>query len=136
MRQYASLTAKSARIPRLRGGGSRLSCHLGLFHRSRRFEIFVVPRQIPLIAIPDVAGTLNPVELVGVDDELGLATKGAEGLVHLLAALDRHIEVTLTAQEQGRGLDAVGVEERVGDFDVCFPGFRFPGWTDLVVVLD
>src|SRR5512146_1056929 len=48
----------------LLSGDRRLGCLACFLHRCVwRLKVFVVPREIPLISIPYVAGTLNPVEL-------------------------------------------------------------------------
>src|SRR5437868_9400334 len=104
--------------------------------RRRSLQELVVPGHVALVAVAHVAGALYAVELVGVDDELRVYAEASERLVHLLAALDGHVEVALAAEEERRRLDAVGVEERVGDFLVGLPGLRVPRRADLVVVLD
>src|SRR2546423_11750755 len=61
--------------------------------RRRLLQILVIPGQVALQTIADVAGTLDSVILVGVDHQLGIDAKAAQCLVHLLATLDRHIEI-------------------------------------------
>jgi hypothetical protein len=73
------------------------------------------------------------VELAGIDDQFGRDSEAAEGLVHLLAAVEGDIEVLVAAHEEGRRFDAVGVVERVGELDVGLLGF--PGREQFVVVL-
>ena len=75
-------------------------------------------------------------EFVGVDDELRVDAQAAQRLVHLLAALHGDVEIALAAEEHRRRLDAVGVQERIGNLHVGFPRFRIPRRTDFVVVLD
>src|SRR2546425_179588 len=81
--------------------------------RRRRilFHILVVPTEVPLITIAHVTWARDAVELVGIDHELGFDAETAQGLIHLLAALDGDVEVALAAEEQCRRLDAIGVQE-------------------------
>jgi len=53
--------------------------------------------------------------LARIHDELRRYTERAQRLIHLLAAGDRHVEVLVTAEEQGRRADAVGMEKGIGD---------------------
>ena len=56
-----------------------------------------------------------------------------ERLVHLLPALHRDVKIAFAAEEKGRRLDAVGMQERVGDLDVGIE--CLPGRADFIVVL-
>lgn len=96
-------------------------------------QIGVEPREVALQAVVDVAGAGEEVELGGIDDQFGGDAEGAEGLVHLFAADDRDVEVVLTAHEEGGRFDAIGVQERIGNFD---PGIeRLPRRAQFVGVL-
>src|SRR5204862_2512056 len=78
----------------------------------------------------------DPVKLVRIDHELGVDAETAQRRVHLLASLDRHVEIALTAQKKGRRLDAIGMQEGIRDLLISLPRFRIPGRANLVVVLD
>ena len=74
--------------------------------------------------------------LVRIDNQLRIDPETAQRLVHLLTALHRHVEVALAAEKQRRRLNAIGVQERIGDLYVRLPRFRVPRWSNLVVVLN
>src|SRR5260221_1018368 len=99
-------------------------------------QILVVPRQVALHPIPDIARPGDAVLLVGIDDELRIDTQAPERLIHLLAALHRNVEIALAAKEQRRRRDAIRVQERIGDLHVRLPRLRVPGRSDFVVVLN
>lgn len=73
--------------------------------------MLIEPGQVALEAIALVARQAEPVELPRVDHELRFDALAFKGLIHLLAADDRNVEVLLPAQEQRRRLDPVGLEE-------------------------
>src|SRR5205823_2060331 len=98
-------------------------------------QILVVPGGVAFVAVAYVARTLDAVKLVRVDDELRVNAETSQSLIHLLAALNGHVEVALAAEEERRRLDAVGVKERVRDFHVGLPILRVPRRADLVIVL-
>src|SRR5687768_8161980 len=79
--------------------------------RRRWLQILVEPVQVALQAIALVAWNRQAVELSRIHHELRVDAKTLERLVHLLAAGDGHVEVFLTAHEQRRRLDLVGVVE-------------------------
>src|SRR5438105_12470481 len=112
----------------------------GLGHILRRWcgllHILVVPPQISFIAIANITRAGDAVKLVWINYELRFHSETAQGLIHLLAALDWDVEVALPAEEQRRRLDAIGVQEGIRDLDVGLPGFRVPRWTNLVIVLN
>ena len=96
-------------------------------------QIGVEPGDVALQPVVDVAGASEEMELGGIDDQLGGDAEGAQGLVHLLAADDGDVEVVLAAHEEGGRFDAVGVQERIGNF---YPGiYGFPRWAEFVGVL-
>jgi hypothetical protein len=76
------------------------------------------------------------VVFVWIDDELRVDTETAQRLVHLLTTLDRHVEVSLAPEKQRGCLNAIGVQERIRDFNVRLPRLWIPGWSNLVVVLN
>src|SRR5215213_1724392 len=84
--------------------GGRSGRWAGGFH-----DVLVVPRQIPLHTIALVTRSLDAVVLVWIDDELSVDSQRTHRLVHLLASLDRHVEISLTAHEQSRSLNPVCV---------------------------
>src|SRR6266516_1381461 len=104
--------------------------------RRRLLQILVIPGQVALQTIADVAGTLDALILVEVDHQLCFDAKAAQRLVHLLATLDGHIEIAFATEKQCGSLDVIGVEEWIGDFYVSFPCFWVPGGTNLMIVLD
>jgi hypothetical protein len=67
-----------------------------------------------------------------VDDELRGDVQRLERLVHLFAAQDGDVEVVLPAHEERRGLDAIGLEERIGEPDPEVD--VLPRWPELAVV--
>src|SRR5207253_228827 len=87
-------------------------------------HVLCLPPQISFIAIANTARTGDAVKLVWINYELRFHAETAQGLIHLLAALHGHVEVAFPAEEQRWGLDAIGVQERIRDLDVGFPGFR------------
>src|SRR5712692_1921983 len=99
-------------------------------------HILVIPRQVSFIAIANIARARDAVILVRIDDQLRVDAEAAQRLVHLLAALDGNVEVTLAAEKERRRLDAIGVQERVRNLDVGVPCFRIPRRAVLVIVLN
>src|SRR5712671_4607538 len=89
----------------------------GLRHILRRrgilLHIFVVPGQVALVTIAHIARPRDAVKLIRIDDQLGFDAETAQRLIHLLAALDRHVEIALATEKQGGRLDAIGVQERI-----------------------
>src|SRR5882672_5831668 len=90
---------------------------LVVLRRARRFlavDVPVIPREVALVAVADVArarDTVELVELVRVDHQLCVDAEGAQRLIHLLPALHWHVEIALAAEEERRRHDAVGVQE-------------------------
>src|SRR5882724_3353020 len=112
-------------------------CLRHIFRRRRvLLYVFVVPAQVSFITIADVTWPRDAVILVGINNQLRIDPEAAQCLVHLLAALDRHVEVALAAEKQRRRLDPVGVQERIGDFLISLPRFRIPRRTNFIVVLN
>src|SRR5215813_14291176 len=66
--------------------------------RLRILHVLVVPREIPFIPVLHVARTGDAVKLIWIDDQLRFHAQTAERLIHLLATLDRYVEVPLAAQ--------------------------------------
>ena len=58
-----------------------------------------IPSEIAFVAVDDVARLLEPMELAGINYQLGRHIEAAQGLIHLLGVEQRHVEVVLTAQE-------------------------------------
>jgi len=91
-----------------------LLLHL-LLHRLRRHSshILVIPIKPGLIPLLDKARPRESMKLSRIHDQLRWRTHRAQGLVHLLAALHRNIEVFISTHEQCRRLDPVRMQERV-----------------------
>src|SRR5437588_11489977 len=102
----------------------------GLGHILRRWcgllHILVVPPQISFIAIVNITRAGDAVKLVWIDYQLRFHAETAQGLIHLLAALDWDVDVALPAGEQPRGLDAISVQDGIRDLDVGSPASRVP----------
>src|SRR5262249_55454628 len=111
--------------------GSWARCSLG-----RLLQVLIVPRQVSFITITLIARALDAVILVGINDHLSVDAQTPQSLIHLLAALNRHVEVALAAEKQSRCLDAIRVQERVGDLLISLPRLRIPRRADLVIVLN
>ena len=75
-------------------------------------------------------------ELVRINDELRIDAQAAQCLIHLLAALNGHVEIAFTAHEKRGRFDAIGVQKRIRELHILFPRGRIPGRPDLVVVLN
>src|SRR6267143_6328969 len=74
---------------------------LVVLRRARRFlavDVPVIPRELALVAIADVARARDAVELVRVNHQLCVDAEAAQGLIHLLPALHRHVEIALAAE--------------------------------------
>src|SRR6266481_4051382 len=80
-------------------------------------EVLPHPLEVTPGAIDQEARSGERVVLPGIDNELRRDPERAQGLIHLLAAGYRHVEVPVTAQEQRRSADPVGVKERVGHLE-------------------
>src|SRR5207249_4229747 len=91
---------------------------------------------IALITILHVARSRDAMKFVRIDHELSFDSQTTQRLVHLLTTLHRNVEAALAAEEKSRRLDAIGMQERIGDLNVSLPRFRIPRRTDLVVVLN
>src|SRR5450432_4731379 len=74
-------------------------------------KVFVVPGEPALVTVFHEARPGEFVKLAGINDQLRRRPNALEGLVHLLAALQRHVEVFVSAHEERGRLDAVGMEE-------------------------
>jgi hypothetical protein len=98
-------------------------------------QILRVPAEIPLHAILLIARPRDAVIGIGIDHQLRGHSQRRQRLVHLLAAGQRDIPIFLPTQKQRRGLDLVGVQERIGD---PIPGFQpgLPRRSDLFVILN
>ena len=75
-------------------------------------------------------------EFIRINDQLGIDTQAPQRLIHLLAALHRDVEIPLPAKEHGWRGDAVGMQKRVRNLLVGFPGLGVPRRSDFVVVLN
>src|SRR5262245_59304911 len=106
------------------------------YRRRRLLQALVIPREIPLEPVADVARAVDAVILIRIDDKLSINAETAQRLIPLLASGHGHIEITLAAQKQRRSLDAVGVKEWIGNFLIGLPRLRVPGRADFVVVLN
>src|SRR4051794_6287248 len=111
----------------------RCSLYVARSARALRRQVPPVPGQVTLQPVPDVARRGDAVVLAGVDHELRVDAEAPQRLIHLLAADDRDVEVRLAAEVEGRRLDAVGVEERVGHPDPRLE--TLPGRAELLLVL-
>src|ERR1700730_13640794 len=79
-----------------------------VLHRRRRIlYILVVPRQVSLVTIAYVARPRDAVILVGIDNQLRINAQTAQRLIHLLATLDRDVEIAFAAKKQRRGLNPI-----------------------------
>ena len=74
--------------------------------------------------------------LVRIDDQLRVDPETSQRLIHLLATLNRHVEIALATEEQCRRLNSIGMQERIRKLLICFPRLWIPGWPNLVVVLN
>ena len=74
--------------------------------------------------------------LVRINDQLRVDAEAAQRLVHLLTALDWHVEIAFAAEKQRRCLDAIGMQERIRDLLVSLPRFGIPRRADFVIVLN
>src|SRR5258706_1574034 len=128
-----------ARMPRTISQARETARLLVVLRRARRFlavDVPVIPREVALVAIADVARARDAVELVRVNHQLCVDAEAAQRLIHLLPALHRHVEIALAAEYKRRRLDSVGVQERIRQLLVGLPRLRIPRRADLVVVLD
>src|SRR5262245_11859603 len=107
----------------------RRGCRSGL----RRFlGVAVVPGDVALQPVLDVARLAYSVVLPRIDDQLRRHSHAPERLIHLLRAHDRHVEVRLAAEEERRCRDAIRLEEREGH---AKPGVEvLPRWPQLLLV--
>src|SRR6266536_5144033 len=78
-RSLQVLLTSSPPLPRRRS----VRRHLGLLHK------LVVPRQVSLVSIANVAWTRNAVKLIRINYQLRVDAQAAQSLIHLLATLDR-----------------------------------------------
>src|ERR1700722_6162054 len=72
-------------------------------------DLLVLPPKPSNVAIPHEARPCKPVELSRVDDQLSRRADAAHRLVHLLASLQRHIEILVSSHKERRCLDAVSM---------------------------
>ena len=128
-----------ARLLRHLGGEERLAeerrrLGLAVARRGARPQEAVVPREVALPAVLPVAGRLDAVPLVRVDDELRLhPADPPQRLVELLRVQERHVHVEGAAQEEGRGRHLLDVEEGRREAEPQVP--RLPGQPQLHLVL-
>src|SRR5438552_21003 len=67
-------------------------------------QICVIPRKIPLISIPHIAGPADAVRFVWINDQLRIDAEASQRLIHLLTALHRNVEIPFSAEEHCRRL--------------------------------
>src|SRR5262245_48885483 len=102
----------------------------------RLLHILLVPRQVSFHSIALVAGSLNAVKLIRVNNQLRIDSQASQCLIHLLTSLHRHVEVSFTTEEQRRCLNSIRMQERIREFHICIPGLWIPRWSNLVIILD
>src|SRR6185295_8276176 len=71
-----------------------------------------------------------------VDDELCINSETSKRLIHLLSALDWHIEVPFSSKEQSRCFDTICVQEWIGKLHVGVPRFWIPRGPNFIIVLN
>ena len=69
-----------------------------------------------------------------IDDQLSFSPDIAQGLIHLFATEQRHVEILVATKKHGWGFDPVGMQKGIRDLDPWLKT-TFPGWPDLVIIL-
>ena len=80
-------------------------------------HVKVVPGKVALHAVVDVARASEQVVLPGINYQFRGNVQGSQRLIHLFAASNGHIEVSLAAHEQRRRVNAICVKKGIGNFD-------------------
>ena len=70
---------------------------------------FSIPIEVAFETVNNVARFPEPMELAGVNDQLGRDSETAQGLIHLFAVKERDVEVALAAKEKRGRFDPVSV---------------------------
>ena len=72
-----------------------------------------VPADVAREPFGEEARPREPMVLARIDHQLALHPERAEGLVHLLGVLKRHVVIEIPGHKERWRHDAIGVQERV-----------------------